>query len=170
MDIRPDGSVTTYVGPVLVSPEGVHPLAFITPAIPPAPSESIRSAIKNAAIHHAISQDLIAAVAWQESHLRQTAVSHRGARGIMQLMPSTAQALRVNPNDLSANIEGGGAYLAQMLDHFDGDIIKSLAAYNAGPDAVSRYGGVPPYPETKAYVNAVLERLADAGANWRAPR
>lgn len=170
MDIRPDGSTATYVGPILVSPEGVHPLEYKLPAIPKVPSESIRAAIRSAATHHALSQDLIAAVAWQESRLRPTAVSHKGARGIMQLMPSTARGLHVDPNDLSANIEGGVAYLAQMLDRFDGDIVKSLAAYNAGPDAVARYGGVPPYPETKAYVSAVLDRLADAGASWRAPR
>jgi soluble lytic murein transglycosylase-like protein len=79
----------------------------------------------------------------------------------MQLMPATAQKLQVNARDLSGNIDGGAAYLARMLDRFDGDIIKTLAAYNAGPEAVERYHGVPPYPETQAYVSAVLNRLAD---------
>ena len=63
---------------------------------------------------------------------------------------------------LSANVDGGTDYLAQMLDRFDGDIIKTLAAYNAGPEAVERYHGVPPYPETQAYVSAVMNRLADS--------
>ena len=66
------------------------------------------------------------------------------------------------PSVLSANVDGGAAYLAQMLDRFDGDIIKTLAAYNAGPEAVERYHGVPPYPQTQAYVSAVLNRLADS--------
>ncbi|HWM61070.1 MAG TPA: lytic transglycosylase domain-containing protein, partial [Rhizomicrobium sp.] len=88
--------------------------------------------------------------------------SPKGARGVMQLMPGTARGLGVNAGDLSANVDDGAAYLAQMLDRFDGDIIKSLAAYNAGPEAVTRYGGVPPYPETQAYVSAVLGRLADS--------
>jgi soluble lytic murein transglycosylase-like protein len=80
----------------------------------------------------------------------------------MQLMPATASGLKVDPDNLSANVDGGTAYLAQMLDRFDGDIIKTLAAYNAGPEAVERYHGVPPYPETQAYVSAVMNRLAES--------
>ena len=119
-------------------------------------------AIQASAGRHALSQALIEAVAWQESHMRQDAVSPKGARGVMQLMPATAQGLQVDAGKLSANVDGGAAYLAQMLDRFDGDIIKTLAAYNAGPEAVERYHGVPPYPETQAYVSAVLNRLADS--------
>jgi soluble lytic murein transglycosylase-like protein len=166
MDIRPDGSTATYKGPVIASAEGVRPLAD-APAAAPAASGPVGTAITNAAIHHALSHELIAAVAWQESRMRQNAVSPRGARGVMQLMPATAQGLRVDAGDLSANVDGGAAYLAQMLDRFDGDIIKTLAAYNAGPEAVTRYGGVPPYPETQAYVNAVLERLADSNPDQK---
>ena len=92
--------------------------------------------------------------------MRQEAVSPRGARGVMQLMPATAAHLRVNPDDMASNVDGGAAYLARLLERFDGDIVKTLAAYNAGPEAVERYHGVPPYPETKAYVAAVLDRLA----------
>ncbi|HMH65537.1 MAG TPA: lytic transglycosylase domain-containing protein, partial [Rhizomicrobium sp.] len=139
--------------------EGLRPLAHeitVTSATP------VGAAIRSAAAHHALSQELVAAVAWQESRQRQAAVSPKGARGVMQLMPATARGLRVDPDDLSANVDGGAAYLAQMLDRFDGDVIKTLAAYNAGPEAVTRYGGVPPYPETQAYVTAVLDRLADA--------
>jgi soluble lytic murein transglycosylase-like protein len=166
MDIRPDGSTATYKGPVIASADGVRPLRAGSNATPQA-STPVRAAITGAAIHHALSPELIAAVAWQESRLRQSAVSPKGARGVMQLMPATAQGLRVDPGDLSANVDGGAAYLAQMLDRFDGDIIKTLAAYNAGPEAVTRYGGVPPYPETQAYVNAVLERLADTNTDWK---
>ena len=78
----------------------------------------------------------------------------------MQLRPGTAAGLGVDPSDLRGNVDGGAAYLAQLLQHFDGDIVLTLAAYDAGPEAVRRWGGVPPYPETRAYVAAVLDRLA----------
>ena len=164
MDIRPDGSTVTYKGPVLASLEGIAPL--VRPTAPTrittsAASPQVATAIQGAAHRHELSQELIAAVAWQESRMQQAAISPKGARGVMQLMPATARTLRVDPDDLSANVDGGATYLAQMMDRFQGDIIKSLAAYNAGPEAVTRYGGVPPYPETQAYVNAVLDRLAD---------
>jgi soluble lytic murein transglycosylase-like protein len=164
MDIRPDGTTATYKGPVIASSEGLRPLALKTIA---APAPPVGAAIDRAAAHHALARELIAAVAWQESRLQQNALSPKGARGVMQLMPGTARGLGVNAGDLSANVDGGAAYLTQMLDRFDGDIIKSLAAYNAGPEAVTRYGGVPPYPETQAYVNAVLGRLADSKTDWK---
>ncbi len=158
MDIRPDGSTAIYKGPVIAGTEGVRPLAR-EPARPLTP---VTAAITSAAARHALAQDLIQAVAWQESRMRQEAVSPKGARGVMQLMPATAAHLHVNPDDMASNVDGGAAYLARMLDRFDGDIVKSLAAYNAGPEAVERYHGVPPYPETQAYVAAVLDRLADS--------
>lgn len=167
MDIGPDGSTTIYKGPVVASAEGVQPLSKDTrPVIAQCMNTSkeplaVVAAIRDSASRHALSQALIAAVAWQESHMRQEAVSSKGARGVMQLMAATASGLRVNADELSANVDGGAAYLAQMLDRFDGDIIKTLAAYNAGPEAVERYHGVPPYPETQAYVSAVMNRLAE---------
>jgi soluble lytic murein transglycosylase-like protein len=168
MNIGPDGNTTIYKGPVVTSTEGVLPLSR---QVRPSPNQddisgeeppSVAAAINYSASHHALSQALIAAVAWQESRMRQEAVSAKGARGVMQLMPATASSLKVNADDLSANVDGGTAYLAKMLARFDGDIIKTLAAYNAGPEAVERYHGVPPYPETQAYVNAVMNRLADS--------
>jgi soluble lytic murein transglycosylase-like protein len=159
MDIAPDGSTAIYKGPVVASAEGVRPLT--SKVRPVQVSLPVTTAIQTSASRHALSQALVAAVAWQESHMRQDAISPKGARGVMQLMPATAQKLQVNARDLSGNIDGGAAYLARMLDRFDGDIIKTLAAYNAGPEAVERYHGVPPYPETQAYVSAVLNRLAD---------
>jgi soluble lytic murein transglycosylase-like protein len=168
IDIRPDGIATLYKGPVIASPEGLRSLAHeIIVSRRAASSLPVRVAINQAAAHHALSQELIAAVAWQESRLQQNALSPKGARGVMQLMPGTARGLGINAGDLSANVDGGAAYLAQMLARFDGDVIKSLAAYNAGPEAVTRYGGVPPYPETQAYVNAVLGRLADSKTDWK---
>ena len=160
MDIGPDGSTAIYKGPVVASAEGTRPLnPGIRAAKAPFP---VTAAIQGAATRHALSQALVAAVAWQESRMRQEAVSPKGARGVMQLMPATASGLKVNAFDLSANVDGGTQYLAEMLDRFDGDIIKTLAAYNAGPEAVERYQGVPPYPQTQAYVSAVLNRLADS--------
>lgn len=78
----------------------------------------------------------------------------------MQLMPATAAQLGVDPQDPAQNIHGGARYLRQMLVEFDGDIELALAAYNAGPQAVRRFGGVPPYRETRAYVAAVLDYMA----------
>jgi soluble lytic murein transglycosylase-like protein len=160
MVIGPGGNTAIYKGPVVVSADGIHSLAGgAEPAKIPLP---VAAAFKNSATRHALSQALIAAVAWQESRMRQTAVSPKGARGVMQLMPATASGLKADPDNLSANVDAGTAYLAAMLDRFDGDIIMTLAAYNAGPEAVERYHGVPPYPETRAYVSAVMNRLAES--------
>ena len=159
MDISPDGRTAIYKGPVVISAGGAYPLA---PSAGPAQASlPVAAAIQTSASRHALSQALIEAVAWQESHMRQDLLSPKGARGVMQLMPATARKLQVNPDNLSTNVDGGAAYLAQMLARFDGDIVKTLAAYNAGPEAVERYHGVPPYPETQAYVSAVMNRLAD---------
>jgi soluble lytic murein transglycosylase-like protein len=99
---------------------------------------------------------LVRAVIHAESAFNETAVSPAGAQGLMQLMPATARELGV-VNSFSApeNIRGGVHYLAKMLQRFKGDITLATAAYNAGPGAVGRHGGIPPYAETKAYVNRV---------------
>jgi len=99
---------------------------------------------------------LVKAVIAAESNFDPKAVSHKGAQGLMQLMPETAVSLGVlDPLHPEENVRGGAAYLRQMLDRY-GDLERALAAYNAGPDAVDRYGGVPPYRETQAYVRRVL--------------
>ena len=100
---------------------------------------------------------LLSAVAETESGGNQDAVSAAGAIGVMQLMPDTAAGLGVNPYDKQQNIEGGAKYIRQMLDTFGGDVQKAVAAYNAGPQAVRDYGGVPPYRETQNYVNKVMD-------------
>ena len=114
-------------------------------------------AIEAAAGKYGVDPKLVSAVAEVESGYEQGAISATGAVGVMQLMPETAESLGVNPYDATQNIEGGAKYLKQMLDTFDGDVRKAVAAYNAGPEAVREYGGVPPYSETQQYVSSVLD-------------
>jgi soluble lytic murein transglycosylase-like protein len=110
----------------------------------------------DAARTHGVDPRLLAAVAGRESGWNAQSVSRTGACGIMQLMPATARYLGVaNLFDVRDNIFGGAHYLRTLLEVFHGDLDLTLAAYNAGPGAVQRYGGVPPYPETQAYVRAV---------------
>jgi soluble lytic murein transglycosylase-like protein len=157
--IGDDGGVTRYAGPAVYTDEGARSLIpEAAPAAPP-PAE-VAQAIAESAQRHAVSAPLAEAVAWQESRFRQQAISPKGALGVMQLMPATARTLGVDAADLKGNIDGGVIYLGQMLKRFEGDLPRALAAYNAGPEAVTRYGGVPPYAETRAYVQAILGRLA----------
>ena len=117
---------------------------------------SLAGIFDDAAKRYRLDPVLLAAVAKQESRFRTRAVSPVGARGVMQLMPRTARALGVkdsfNPRQ---NIFGGAKYLRQLLDQFRGDVNLSLAAYNAGPGAVRRYRGIPPYRETRNYVASI---------------
>ena len=93
-----------------------------------------------------------------ESGGNASATSGAGAAGLMQLMPATAQALGVtNPYDPAQNVRGGATYLRQLLDRFGGEVPTAVAAYNAGPGAVERFGGIPPYTETQTYVARVMD-------------
>ena len=118
---------------------------------------TIENMIRQSAMKYGVDPRLADAVAQAESGGRQEAVSDAGAIGVMQLMPETAAGLGVNPYDAAQNIDGGTKYLKSLLDTFGGDVRKAVAAYNAGPEAVKRYGGVPPYQETKQYVDRVLD-------------
>ncbi len=109
---------------------------------------------------------LVEAVTANESGFDPRATSPAGAQGLMQLMPSTAAALGVGDSyDPAQNVRGGAIYLRQLLDRFGGDLRAALAAYNAGPGAVERFGGVPPFPETRAYVDRVLATYRALGGH-----
>ena len=110
-----------------------------------------------AASRHGVDASLLAAVAAQESNFNASAVSPAGARGLMQFMPATAAGLGVDPSDPASAIDGAARYLGSLTKQF-GSTPLALAAYNAGPGTVSRYGGIPPYPETQNYVRSVLTK------------
>ncbi|TFV61707.1 UNVERIFIED_ORG: lytic transglycosylase [Bacillus sp. AZ43] len=113
-----------------------------------------------AAARHGVDAALLAAVASQESSFNASAVSPAGAQGLMQFMPATAKGLGVNALDPSSAVDGAARYLSSLTKQF-GSTDLALAAYNAGPGTVSRYGGIPPYPETQNYVRAVLTKAED---------
>jgi soluble lytic murein transglycosylase-like protein len=153
LEIDEAGNVIVHAAP--------RPTAPTPSAVAPRRPSSLSPLFAMAAARADVSADLLEAVAWTESRFRPGAVSPKGARGPMQLMPATARMLGVTDiADPAQNILGGAAYLRSMLQQFDGDIVLALAAYNAGPGAVRRYGGVPPYAETQTYVERVLARLA----------
>lgn len=147
LEIAPDGTVAMYG----VAKTERAPTAARRTAIAPL--------LQQSGTKTALSPRLLEAVAWAESRFDTAAVSAKGAVGAMQLMAGTAHDLGVDPADPSQNIEGGARYLRMLLDDFGGDLGLALAAYNAGPSAVRRHGA-PPYEETRAYVDAVLDYMA----------
>jgi soluble lytic murein transglycosylase-like protein len=140
------------------------PTAQITSYAPddtPAPQAEVKpdvnTIVKAAGAKHGLDPDFVASVVHAESSFNAKAVSPKGARGLMQLMPKTAEQLGVKDSfDPAANVDGGTKYLRALLDQYNGDVPKALAAYNAGTQRVAQYNGVPPYAETHAYVRRII--------------
>ena len=166
-----DGNVRLYDGGSFVELPAADVVGFevddyVAPPPPPAPAPpptrpvDPRELVTRAAVRNGLPPELLHSIALVESGYRQDAVSPKGAVGIMQLMPQTAKALQADPSDPEQNVDAGARYLRQLLLKYLDDpyqLRKALAAYNAGPAAVDRYGGVPPYSETQRYVQRVLE-------------
>jgi soluble lytic murein transglycosylase-like protein len=136
-----------------------------TQVVPKEARAAVDATVRNAAERHGLSPDLLHSVIRVESNYNPYAISSKGALGLMQLIPSTARRFGVaNAFDPAESIEGGAKYLRYLLDYFAGDQVLALAAYNAGEGAVLKYGGVPPYPETRNYVTQVSKQMAAQAA------
>ena len=179
MDISQDGTVTVRRGngAATFEVQDTAPSSSSSGAVatwgPAVPSRAITTmnqaliplqyadAVEFAASSANISPTLLAALIWQESRWNPRAVSRKGAMGLTQLMPGTARQLGVNPADPLANLVGGARYLRQLIDQFDGNVEKALAAYNAGPGRVRSAGGIPAIAETQNYVASIVRRVAN---------
>jgi soluble lytic murein transglycosylase-like protein len=127
-------------------------------------SPQMKQMVDAASERFGVPRELVIAVSRAESAFRSDVVSPAGATGLMQLMPATARGLGVTDiKDPWQNLAAGTKYLRQLLDRFDGDVNKVIAGYNAGPGAVQKYGGIPPYSETRTYVARVLGYAAELG-------
>ncbi len=160
LEIGAAGEVKVYDGPAVFTAQGASPILRPRAASRRTHAVGARPEMARAAQAAALSPDLVSAVAWRESNYRTDRVSRAGAVGEMQLMPATARAMGVDPADAAQNLSGGASYLGAMMRRYDGDLMRALAAYNAGPGAVDRYRGVPPFKETQAYVSAIMDRLS----------
>lgn len=126
------------------------------PATPTSPPLNPKQLVEEAAGRHGLPPALLHSVARVESAYSPTAVSRKGAIGVMQLMPATAAQLNADPHDPTQNIDAGARHLRDLLVQYNGSTFKALAAYNAGEGAVQKYGGIPPYRETRDYVEKVV--------------
>lgn len=164
LEIGADGAVTRFEGPTVFTDDGAKALVQDAPVVDVSiGADAVRQQISTAANAYALDPRLVEAVAWRESRFQTGSLSAKGAIGVMQLMPGTARDLGVDPRDPVQNIRGGALYLRRMMSAFGGDVRLALAAYNAGPAAVRKHGGVPPYAETQAYVTSILGRMAATG-------
>lgn len=166
-----DKALISHISPSEVpDPPSAVALAAVAAAVGAAPARQplegrpFAALIETVSLAHGIDPALVHAVVEAESNYRAGAQSHAGARGLMQVMPATGRDLGVTSAarlfDPQANLEAGVKYLKWLLERFDGDLTHAVAAYNAGPGAVARYRGVPPYRETQNYVKKVLANFA----------
>jgi soluble lytic murein transglycosylase-like protein len=150
--------------------QGIVPDEFVEEVVPEVIAAvnrggDLRALATEAARRHGVAPELVLAMVKAESAFRPDAVSPKGAQGLMQLMPATARELGVADSfDPLQNLDGGTRYLKQLLARYNGDVKKAVAAYNAGPGAVQRHKGVPPYRETLHYVERVLREYQAAAA------
>ncbi len=137
-----------------------EPAPVAAPECDPMPEAKIDSIVESAAKAHKLPPRLLRTVAAQESGFRPCAVSRKGAQGLMQLMPATAEELSVeDPFEPAENLAAGAKYLRQLIDKYGGDLALALAAYNAGPASVEAAKGIPDIPETRDYVKAILDKV-----------
>jgi len=161
------GGVTEVPAASIASFEAEEVVAL--PVMPPKveaplPVRDTRTLVRDAAIRSGLPPTLVESVARVESALRPEAVSPKGALGVMQLMPATARMLDADPHDTAQNINAGARLLRELLIKYGGDVVKALSAYNAGEGAVDRYRGMPPYSETRDYVDKVIRTYVSSGA------
>jgi soluble lytic murein transglycosylase-like protein len=165
--IRPELHNGRLIAPVLVSPKivpeiivGSSQRGAEAPAAMTNAAFGIDQAVKEAAAEHAVSADLVHSIIRVESNYNPHAVSHKGAQGLMQLVPSTARRFGVSDAfNARDNIDGGVRYLKYLLNLYGGNYPLALAAYNAGEGAVARYGGIPPFHETQNYLIQLWNQL-----------
>ena len=158
--------VATEPVPVVNEPAAIAdptPPASGDPKAQDPKAQDPKTMIREAARRSGLPSEFVESVAQIESGFRPDAVSPKGALGVMQLMPATAKTLGADPHDTAQNIDAGTRLLRELLIKYDGDVVKALAAYNAGEGAVDRYQGVPPYDETRWYVKKVVDAYRKAG-------
>ena len=143
----------------MVTPEPVA--AAIAPAVA-TQAQDPKTLVRDAAKRSGLPPEFVESVAQVESGFRPGAISPKGALGVMQLMPETARTLGADPRDTAQNIDAGTRLLRELLIKYDGDVVKALAAYNAGQGAVDKYQGLPPYNETRWYVKKVIDTYQKA--------
>jgi hypothetical protein len=161
------GNVDMPAGDVLrIEPEEVFAPVVVKPVKPaPALQAPYAELIKAAALKYGLDPQLIASMIKEESNFNPRAISRKNAQGLMQLLPETSIRFAVrNPFDPAQSIEAGVHYMRQLLDQFSGNVRLALAAYNSGPDCVNQFGGIPPYRETRAYVEHIMLRLGQASS------
>lgn len=161
----PAASIVAFEAEEYVAPKAPQAAEAVMtpPAVTAQPPKTTRQLVEEAALKAELPPAIVHAVAKAESGYRADAISPKGAIGVMQLMPGTAKALNADPYDPAQNTQAGARYLRELLIKYNGDVALALAAYNAGPGAVDKYGNVPPYRETRTYVNRVINSYKQLG-------